>query len=222
MGELINCPITPRPTAITSTAAQGRRLTSLHAAVVPSPANGERAAAAEEVPWEVAIVVPASSPASVLHSPTPSDCTATIQQTTLTIRPRRYCTHRPPTQLRPPRSNSAQPLLYRPTHCGSSCPCAHHQPLLLGLVADPSLSAIRFVEHVNQKYIRSAKGTLRRRRWPATFAPMVFVHCRCHQSTPVGTTSMHCAKLAAHSRHFWRAIFRALGARFPSCQHRGP
>jgi hypothetical protein len=103
----------------------------------------------------------------------------------------------------------------RPTNCGSCCPCVHHQPLMLGLVADHSLSAFRFVEDANQKYTRSAKRTLRRRRWPATYAPTVFVDCRCDQSTTVGTTSMHSAKLVAHSRDMLRAVYRAPVAHIP-------
>jgi hypothetical protein len=98
---------------------------------------------------------------------------------------------------------------YRPTDCGSCCPCAHHQPLLLTVVADPSLCAIRFVELASQEYTRSPNGTLRRRRWPATFAAMVFLLCPCDQSAPVGTTTMHCASLP-HTEHSFSSALPAL------------
>ena len=128
------------------------------------------------------MMVPASSNGVALRSlsqPQSSPfCTHTTPNittyNTLNIRPRPTAPRRPAQQAIAYRSTR-----YRPTDCGSCCPCAHHQPLMLGLVADPSLSAFRFVEHASQKYIRSAKRTLRRRRWPATFAPMVFIHCRC-------------------------------------------
>ena len=133
---------------------------------------------------EVAMMVPASSnglaQSSLTTSIFPPSCThitphITTHNTLNNIRPRPTAPRRPAQQA----IIAYRSTRYRPTDCGSCCPCAHHQPLMLGLVADPSLSAFRFVEYASQKYIRSAKRTLRRRRWPATFAPMVFVHCRC-------------------------------------------
>jgi hypothetical protein len=225
MEELINCPIAPRPTAH-SLHGFSRRAADIteHCRGIRQPPMASGRPPLKRCEVEVTMMVPASlngvacepRAASVSHPPHHPHPSPNP-----TPRPR-YCTHCPLLCTAQQPNSAHKSTCCRPINCGSCCPCAHHQPLMLGLVADRSLSAFRFVEDANQKYIRSAKRTRRRRRWPATYAPTVFVDCRCDQSTTVGTTSMHSAKLAAHSRDMLRAVSRAPVAHIPSHQLLGP